>query len=177
MTIVGTPVHDLECAPGYYFSVIVARADDPRGAVEDFDGATLAFNGPGSQSGWAAPQSLADDKGIAFGATVESGGHQASAQAVLSGAADLAALDAVTWEMIKRFDPWAIGLKELAKTPPTPALPYVTARERVAPALYEALSTAVDQLDAADRGMLRLTGITSIPTGDYTALPIPKAPG
>ncbi len=30
VTLIASPVHDLDCPPGHYFSVIVARADDPR---------------------------------------------------------------------------------------------------------------------------------------------------
>ena len=39
------------CAPGWYRSAVVVRADDPRGGLDDFRGAVLAVNGFDSQSG------------------------------------------------------------------------------------------------------------------------------
>ena len=45
VTYVGTPDHGVEgCAPGYYRSVFVVRADDPRTGLDAFDGAAFAFN-------------------------------------------------------------------------------------------------------------------------------------
>ena len=56
VTYVGTPDFGVDgCAPGYYRSVLVARADDPRSTIADFDGARFAYNEALSQSGWAAP--------------------------------------------------------------------------------------------------------------------------
>ena len=39
VTLIGTPDFGVEdCPPGYYRSVLVARADDPRDTVAEFDG-------------------------------------------------------------------------------------------------------------------------------------------
>ena len=61
---------------------------------------------------------------------MESGGHQASALAVAEGRADFAALDALTWIMLQRYDSFAADLVEVDRTDPTPALPYITAMGR-----------------------------------------------
>ena len=175
VTLLATPVHDLPCPAGYYYSVIVARADDPRGRVADFGGGTLAFNSANSQSGWAAPVAMAAEHGITFGKAQETGTHQASARAVFDKTADLAAIDAVTWTLMKRFDPWTEELKELATTPPTPALPYITAKGNETGPLDTALAQAIDTLSADDRETLCLQGLTKIPAEVYLALPIPKA--
>ncbi|MDA8585188.1 phosphate/phosphite/phosphonate ABC transporter substrate-binding protein [Rhodobacteraceae bacterium] len=176
VSLVATPVHSLPCPPGHYYSVLVVRTNDPRTGFTDFDGAILAYNDANSQSGWAAPYALAESAGIAFGQTVQSGAHQASAKAVVDKTADLAALDAVTWDMIKRYDPWVADLKEIATTPPTPALLYIAALERDVDQTRDALANAIDRLSPADRTTLCLTGLTALSSDDYLALPTPDTP-
>ncbi|NNK78215.1 MAG: PhnD/SsuA/transferrin family substrate-binding protein, partial [Litoreibacter sp.] len=123
--LVATPVYDLpDCPPGHYYSVLIARKSDPRGGFEDFARARLAYNDALSQSGWAAPQSHAEDTGFRFTDVTQTGAHRTSAQAVASGIADIAAIDAVSWAMIRRWDSFAADLREIGVTAPTPALPY-----------------------------------------------------
>ena len=56
VTLIGTPDFGLpDCPPGYYQSVIVARSEDTRDTLQDFDGARFAYNENMSQSGWAGP--------------------------------------------------------------------------------------------------------------------------
>ncbi|MEM9427116.1 MAG: PhnD/SsuA/transferrin family substrate-binding protein [Pseudomonadota bacterium] len=176
VSIVATPVHDLACPAGYYFSVIVVRADDTRTALSDFAGARIAINSPLSQSGWAAIDALAQEAGITFDVATETGAHQASARAVAEGRADICALDAVSWTMIRRWDGFAEGLRVLTETPPTPALPYITAMGRDARPLQEALVTAVDALSPDDREALCLIDVTHISADRYAHMPIPPAP-
>ena len=56
VSLFGTPVTTLDDPPGHYHSVLIARADDNRRGLRDFQHATLAANMDISQSGWAAPQ-------------------------------------------------------------------------------------------------------------------------
>ena len=65
--------------------------------------APFAYNEAMSQSGWAAPYAHATSLGIRLVPAIKSGGHRLSALAVLSGKADFAALDAVTWRMLRRW--------------------------------------------------------------------------
>ena len=75
VTLVATPDHRLEgCAPGQYRSVLVARAEDRREALADFQGARFAYNEALSQSGWAAPMTHVAPLGLRFGALVRTGG-------------------------------------------------------------------------------------------------------
>lgn len=176
VTIVATPVHDLPCPAGTYFSAILVRAGDGREDLRHFDGARLAINDPVSQSGWAAIDRAAGEAGISFGAVIETGAHRESARAVAEGRAEICAVDAVTWTMIHRWDTFAADLRVLDETPPTPALPYITARGRDPRPLQEALVGAVHALSPDDQELLCLIDMTHVPSDRYAALPIPPAP-
>ena len=176
VALVGTPDYGLPgCPPGYYRSVIVARAADaaPGRAPER---PRLAYNDALSQSGWAAALDWATAQGLRFSALVETGAHAASAAAVAGGQADIAAIDAVTWRLLRRHDPAAAGLRELARTAPVPGLPLITARGRDTRAIAQAVTGAVAGLDRADRAALGLVGLAQIPAGEYLALPVPPHP-
>ncbi len=176
VSIIATPVHDLPCPAGTYFSVVVVREDDPREDIKAFQDSHLAINGPVSQSGWAAIDELAAENGITFGSITASGGHGPSARAVAEGKADLAAIDAVTWGMIERYDSFASGLRVLCQTRDTPALPYITAIGRDPAPIQEALIRAVDALSPEDQKTLCLIDLTHIPAEYYSSLHIPPAP-
>ena len=174
---VGTPDYGVEgCAPGHYRSVFVARADDPRRSLQDFDGARFAYNEPLSQSGWAAPQTHAAKLGLRLPPTLQTGGHRLSALAVAEGRADIAALDAVTFALLQGVEPAMEGLKEIARTDPTPSLPLITAKGRDAEILFETVAGAIAALGPEDRHSLRLKGLVRIPLADYLAVPNPSAP-
>jgi ABC-type phosphate/phosphonate transport system substrate-binding protein len=174
VTLVATPVCDLPgTPPGHYHSVIVARRTDAREGLADFDGARLAVNEALSQSGWAAPAAEAAALGIAFGGTLLTGAHRASARAVAEGAADLAAIDAVTWRMIRRWDASAAALKEIGTTAPTPALPWISARGQDPAPLSLALDEALAGLSPGDRDILGIIGTIRIAREAYLAVPLP----
>ena len=174
--IIATPVHDLPCPAGYCFSNIVVRDGDDRGELAAYSGSRLAINGPLSQSGWAAIDDLAKTASVTFSAITETGSHSESARAVAEGRADICAVDAVTWTMIKRWDPFADGLRVLCQTPPTPALPYITAFGNDPRPLQEALVQAIDTLSPEDKETLCLIDVTHIPSEQYSAMAIPPAP-
>ena len=177
VTLIGTPDYGLAgCPPGYYRSIFVARAADARGTLAAFSGAPFAYNEPLSQSGWAAPQTYAAALGLRFPATVQTGGHMFSARAVAEGQADLAAIDALTWELLVRHDPFTQGLKVVGQTDPTPGLPYIAAPGADQPATFAAVAGAIAALSPADRDLLHLRGLVAIPADTYLAVPIPPAP-
>ena len=106
--LVGTPDFGVEgCPPGYYRSAIVVRADDARLDLAAFRDARFAYNQTISQSGYAAPYAVAQRHGFWFANREQSGGHIKSAKAVAEGHADIAAIDAVTWRLIERYDDFA----------------------------------------------------------------------
>lgn len=177
VTLIGTPDYGVEgCAPGHYRSVFVARADDARGRLEDFDGTALAYNEALSQSGWAAPQNHAAAHGLRFPAGLQTGGHRASAQAVAGGRADLAALDAVTWRLLSRWEDFAGRLKVVGQTDPTPGLPFIAGPGADAAATFDAVAEAIAGLSDADRAATGLRGLIRIAPEAYLAVPTPPAP-
>jgi ABC-type phosphate/phosphonate transport system substrate-binding protein len=174
--LVGTPDFGNDgCAPGYYRSILIARADDPRSSFAEFAGAALAYNDGLSQSGWAAPINHAAATGIRLRPGVETGSHRASAHAVAEGRAELAAIDALTWSLLCEFEDMS-RVKIIGATDPTPALPYITAKGRDAEAIRAAVAEAIAALTPADRARLRLRGIVQIPASAYLAVPIPPSP-
>lgn len=176
VTLIGTPDYGVEgCPPGHYRSVFVTRTDDPR-ALADFDGLPLAYNEGLSQSGWAAPQNHAAALGLRLRPGLCTGGHRLSALAVAEGRADLAALDAVTWEMLRRWEPAAAALRVVAVTDPTPGLPYIAAAGADAAATFDAVAEAIAALSPADRETLQLRGLIRIAPEAYLAVPTPPAP-
>lgn len=175
--LVGTPDHALPgCPPGYYNSVFVVRRDDPRPRLSDYATARFAFNDPLSQSGWAAPQTHAAGLGFVFVTPVQSGGHVASARAVADGQADIAAIDALTWALIQRHDPFASHLREVERTAPTPALPLITATTRNATQIAAATRAAIGALGPIHRAALMLRALIQIPAQTYLAVPNPAPP-
>ncbi|MGB8811859.1 MAG: PhnD/SsuA/transferrin family substrate-binding protein [Paracoccaceae bacterium] len=178
VTLVGTPDFGLEgCAPGYYFSVFIARADDSRGDIGAFDGARFAYNEGLSQSGWAAAQNHVAPLGIHLSPFLQTGGHLLSARAVAEGRADLAAVDAVTWRLIVKYNAdLAAELRVVGRTDPTPGLPYITAKGRNPERLFDGVAAAIAALTAADRATLGLRGLIAIPAARYLAVPTPPSP-
>ncbi|WP_157440942.1 phosphate/phosphite/phosphonate ABC transporter substrate-binding protein [Aestuariivita boseongensis] len=175
--LVGTPDYGLPGSPpGYYHSVLVIRADDPRQSESGFAGARFAYNEPVSQSGWAAPMVHLRARAVQVGDLLRTGAHAASARAVAKGRADLAGIDALTWQLLCEHDPVAQDLRVLARTEPTPGLPYITAPTQDAQTLFDAVSGAIADLADADRRALHLRGLVPIPAETYLAVPTPPAP-
>lgn len=163
--LIGTPDYDVTgCPPGYYCSVIVVRADDPRETRAEFAKSTCAFNARDSQSGFAAWEETE------FATWLQSGAHTESIKAVANGKADIAAIDAVTWKLAQRYDLEAAMLRVMETTKPTPGLPFITAKAQDSNALAEAVSEAIVSLDTVTREALSLTGFVRIPSADYLAV-------
>lgn len=173
--LVGTPHFDLpDCPAGHYFSVIVVRKDDPRQTLADFDTARFAYNEENSQSGFAAPFNHVTLQGITFGERIQSGGHTKSAELVAQNKADIASIDAVTWELIKRYDAFAADLRVLERTTPTtPALPFITSLAHDPMVIRDALTSALDTLSDEQKQTLCLRGLVQIPATDYLNIPNP----
>lgn len=169
--LVGTPDYGVEgCQPGYYNSCIVVRKDDPRSDLSQFEGARLARNDVRSQSGWAAIERHLARLGLTFSfedSVLDTGAHADSARAVSEGKADLAALDAVTWALLCRDTDIAEGLRVLDRTVPTPGLPFITSLGEDPAAVFNAVSTAIQDLSPEDRETLRLKSLVSIPHASY----------
>lgn len=177
VTLIGTPDYGVAgCPPGHYCSVFVARTDDDRDHLCDFSRTAFAFNEGLSQSGWAAPQNHAALHGITLPPAVRTGGHLLSAKAVADGRADIAALDAVTWAMLQRWEPLTNSLREVARTAPTPGLPYIAATGVDSGMMFTLVGAAIADLEPGDRDLLMLRGLIRIPGADYLAVATPPSP-
>lgn len=131
VTPVATPVYAAPgCAGPNYRSLFVVRVADAARGLADLRGRRCAMNMPGSQSGYNtlryALARLAQGKAF-FDTVLETGSHAASLAAVQSGAADLAAIDCVSYALLARYRPQATaGLRVLGWSRRVAALPYVT---------------------------------------------------
>ncbi len=175
--LVGTLDYGLPDSPaGFYYSELVVRADEPA-PLSDITQLRLAYNSHDSQSGWAAPQNFAAQRGERFTRTLPTGAHRESALAVAEGRADIAALDAVTWRLIRRYMPdLASALRVMARTDTTPGLPLITALTCDSGQIAAAVETAIASLAESTRQDLGLKGLTQIPASVYLAVPTPPPP-
>ncbi|WP_315762518.1 phosphate/phosphite/phosphonate ABC transporter substrate-binding protein [Sphingomonas sp. Y38-1Y] len=179
LRVVAVPSYAVaDCAPGRHRSRVVVRADEPATALAHLRGRKVAVNAPLSNTGAnllrAAVAPIAGGERFFAGVQL-TGSHRASLEAVRTGAADVAAIDAVTYAAIERFEPEAIaGLRQLAVTRSVPALPFVTARSTPAAtvaALREALVAAArDPALAAVREALFLGDIVPVGGHRYAAI-------
>ncbi|KPC51342.1 phosphate/phosphite/phosphonate ABC transporter substrate-binding protein [Amantichitinum ursilacus] len=117
------------CDGAQYRSWLIARADDPRATLDEFAGATLAYNSDDSQSGYHSLRRLLlpHDIGSFFGQTVATGAHRKSIAAVRDGYADLAAIDCVSYALLAQSAAAELdGIRIIGSTPQTPGLPLIT---------------------------------------------------
>ena len=170
LRLVGAADHGLpDTPPGHYHSVfVVRRGDDPDPAAHA--GRRFAYNEALSQSGWGAPQAWAAGRGFRFPATLATGAHVESARAVAEDRADIAAIDAVTWRMLERSEPFTRGLAVVGRTGTSPGQSFATAARDPAPH-REAVAEAIAALAPSDRETLGLVALHPLPESAYTDLP------
>ena len=175
VSLVGTPAYDIECGAGCYYSVIVVREESAIGSEADLAGTRLAYNGPTSQSGYAALayhlRREAGDRSV-FADKIVSGSHRQSVRLVAQGDADVASIDVVSWHLALRHEPAAGALRVLARTDPTPGLPFVCAAgpgwstDKMHLAVIEAMAA----LDSDASNALLLTGFAQTRLSDYNVI-------
>lgn len=172
--LVGTPDYGVVPEkPGWYYSVVLCRHDDPRRTLADFEGATFALNETGSQSGCQAlMHTLSTQFGPEkfLGDSLLTGAHVHSALALWEGKADIAAVDIVTWLHIQRDHPEVCGLRVLLQTEPTPGLPYITANAEDAVKLGECIAEGIQSLPAQPAETLFLKGFWRSSEADYDVI-------
>jgi ABC-type phosphate/phosphonate transport system substrate-binding protein len=174
--LVGSFAYDAPGVRGMFCqSQLICRTSDTRQALEAFAGATLAFNDTVSQSGYNALRALLASAAAPrpfFAATVETGAHYQSIEAVRQGRADMAAIDAVTWAHWQRSQPELAGeLKVFGHTGAYPGLPLISSLQ-TPPALLAALRHALQAVAsepayAAVRAPLLINGFVASTLADY----------
>ncbi|MGF7148095.1 ABC-type phosphate/phosphonate transport system substrate-binding protein [Sphingomonas zeicaulis] len=130
--IVATPRYRVPGAEGaWHRAAIVVRAGDPANRLSDLRGRRAGVNGLNSNTGmnlFRAALAPFAREGRFFDTVCLTGGHAASIEALVAGTIDVAAIDAVTLELLSRHDPGiAPAIRILAWTAAVPGLPLVTA--------------------------------------------------
>ena len=170
----------LPAAPaGHYHSVFIARqgpiVDTPLALEPLFNDPTwrIAINGTDSQSGFRVlGECLGRPYRIAGERVLVTGSHASSIDAVAAGQADLAAIDAVTWQYALDHQPSARALCVLARSADVPGLPLVTSGQFAGHTdlLRDALRLALRELSPSALGLLRINGLVTAARSDYQVL-------
>jgi ABC-type phosphate/phosphonate transport system substrate-binding protein len=173
VTVVATPGYVAEgCAGTDYCSMILVRRDEPAEALCGLAGRTAAVNDPLSLSGCLALKLAITAAGAAPPRVRLSGSHRESLRMVARGDADVCAVDAVCWALVRRHEPeTAAALRVLAQTPAAPSLPFICAATTNA-ATLATLRTALaavlaDPSLAEVRTALLLSGAMAVDEAAY----------
>jgi len=163
LEVLAAPIYNFRgCGGPSHGSFLVARKSDRRNASSQFRGARAAINAHDSNTGMnlfrAAIAPLAQN-GRFFGEVVVTGAHAASLEAVRNRKADIAAIDAVTYGLLRPE-----GVKIIGHTPSSPTLPFVTSRA-TPPAIRAALREALRDLAAQPE--LGLAGVAFVEETAY----------
>ena len=134
LEVVAVPHFDLSggVTPGKYRSVIIKCNDMPGDRIEDFRGMVAVYNDDQSYSGHTAlldaiPKS---DRGQAFFSEAKSkGSHADAVETIVEGDAQVAAIDEVSYAIMRQNNPDLIKKTTIIKTcEAAQAPPYVTSR-------------------------------------------------
>jgi ABC-type phosphate/phosphonate transport system substrate-binding protein len=177
--LLGTPCYDAPgCDGPTHCGLFVVPAGSPAGALRDLKGGVFLLNNRHSNSGMNLPRrALAEIAGGCpfFARVIETGGQPGNLDRIAMGEGDVTAVDCVTYAFWQQYRPEAAGrTRVLARTPPSPAIPFVTSAA-TPPASVEILRGALRELvqnpryAAACTG-LRLQGIVDLPDSAYHRL-------
>ena len=177
LRILATPHYSAPgCDSSSYRSAIVVRAGETADSLEEFRGRRCVVNEPDSNSGMnllratVAPLS----GGTRFFRSVRlSGSHLRSIELVVAGEADVAAIDCVTLEHLRRIRSELIAqVRVLDWTPPSPCLPFVTSSQTgevtAASVRYALGSVCADPTLGSVRETLLLESIDLTPDTTFT---------
>jgi len=132
-----------------YRSFLVARQKELGVHLADFRQRTAVCNSDDSQSGYNALRKMVEPlskESCFFREVIFSGSHRQSLLALQQKEADIAAIDCVTFALLKKHQPQTLAqLKIIGETPLTPGLPLITGPQTSASQLA-ALRSALHQL-------------------------------
>ncbi len=165
------------CVDACYRSFIVVRASLPVEGLEELRGAVAVYNNDDSHSGMNALRYMfaPHARDGRFFARVEcTGSHRGSLERVASGAAEVAAIDCVTFALHQRAIPELTrSVRVIGQSPPVPGLPFITrgtATDADVELLRAALVEAWTRVDAEVASALWLDRIDVVPLEAYAAL-------
>ncbi|TQI79655.1 ABC-type phosphate/phosphonate transport system substrate-binding protein [Serratia fonticola] len=166
--LVGTYHYRVEgCSGAHYSSWLVVREDEPGERLYDFRDRVVAYNSQDSQSGYNSLRALIAPlarQGRFFRQAIASGAHYQSLAMIRGGEADIAAIDCISFALLKRAQPEAVsGLKIIGRTAAVPGLPLITSAQ-TSPAQLAILRAAANAMvnDAASESLL---------IGDFSLVP------
>ncbi|WP_447590421.1 phosphate/phosphite/phosphonate ABC transporter substrate-binding protein [Aquipseudomonas campi] len=128
--VIGRPAYDLpDSYDGSHCSLLLVRQDDPRETLTELHGCRGAINNEDSNTGMnLLRHTLApwQRDGRFFSSLALSGGHRNSLRLLREGVVDLVAVDSVTYAYLARAGSEEVaGLRILARSAPSPTLPYI----------------------------------------------------
>ena len=174
--VLGVPVYAAaHCDGPVHAGIFVVHRKSAYASVADLRGCDFVFNSVHSNSGMNLPRrTIAEIAGgkTFFGSIAETHSQPGNLERVARQEADATCVDCVTYAFFVRHRPaLAAGLRVLAATPPTPAIPFVTAAATPAPvraALIQALARVGSAAEWAEaRAGLLLRGIAPAEMADY----------
>ena len=175
------PIFDVPGCDGIqYLSWFITHADNQGESLEDFRGQVVCINSHTSNSGMnvlrAAISPIARNRRF-FRKTLISGGHLKSIKLVASKKADLASIDAVTFDQLKRsgqFDPDSIRI--IGQSEPCTGLPFVIPRKPHAgrfidkDVMLDTLNQALEGLIPIQEDALRIRRFERVFDSDYDSI-------
>lgn len=119
------------CTSINYVSLLVVPENTPYDHISQMQGTRAAINGPESYSGCHSllklTASYTKKSTIFFSELIETATHANSLQLIQTGKADVAAIDSITFTLLKNYRPQAIqGIRVIGQTSPAPAPPLIT---------------------------------------------------
>ncbi|MGJ8622582.1 MAG: phosphate/phosphite/phosphonate ABC transporter substrate-binding protein [Yoonia sp.] len=173
VTVIGAADYGLAgCPAGYYRSHFVVRKDSPFRDPIALTDARFAYSEVLSQSGYGAAQLWAAARGAQFRPTLQTGSHKASIAAVAEGRADIASIDAQTWWIETRENPYIRELDIIGHTDPSPGMSFITRKGQDPAPYFAAIRDAIRALPSADAATLGLQSIVALDESAYD-LPFP----
>jgi ABC-type phosphate/phosphonate transport system substrate-binding protein len=162
-----------DASGGHYRTVVITRQATP---LSELAGGVAAVNAADSLSGWVSLFAAFRSAGAAWhGSVITTGAHVRSIDAVRSGVADVASIDAVTFALLGDLHPDRIsGLTVIGRGPLVPCLPLIvhgTATDDEVSAWRAAFAEACnDSTTTAVRRRLRIRDFVAFDDRDYAAL-------
>lgn len=166
------------CPPGTYQSVFIGKSKADERFLENAESLSacprIAINGNDSQSGFhvfGEITNLPASASIPQEQRVLTGAHRNSVRAVAEGVADIAAIDAVAFELAKAYEQDAISSVEvIGYSAPKPGLPLITSLDlsQHIEKLFHAVYDAHHKLTNDDLSILRIKNVLHAEDKDYT---------
>ncbi len=146
-----------------YHSLIITRRGRKEKRLADFKGDVLAYSDIRSNSGFVSPDYALHEQNIDiyhyFRLLINAGSHERSIEAVLSGLADVAAVDEYVWvEYVQAHPDAARKLKVLQSMGPYPFTPIV-AGPKVDTGVMKRLQVALTGMKPGARGGVAISNL------------------